>query len=420
MIRRLLAFAKKSSGYFVSIGLTAVVGVVSVPAVISQAGAGVWAAMAVAQATGAIAGTFVAYGWPVVGPARIAAASAVARGALITTSVISRGILIVPALFVAIAATLLLNPGNSDTLVLIVAASSPVAGGLAAAWIFVGEARPRDLNLLEVAPRLGGTMVGVVVILATGDILLFVISQLLGTVVGLVLSYRALGRRYGLSYSSVTWASIGLAYRRGFPGLVTSAVTTTYQNLPLMIVAGLLPAQLPIFAMADRLYRIGQLALVPVTQVAQGYVPAAQSRFERRERILFATRGGVITGILVGGLFALFAPLGGQLLSAGAIAVPVAASLAFGAAIALTLMASIVGRACLVALGRDTSMAVASIVAAVVGVGAVVGGTVSLGLTGAATGVAVAEAAGLAVLVIALQRALSDGRSGPRTSEGAE
>lgn len=394
--------SRSGSGFFVSVGLTALVGVVSVPAIISQAGVKAWASLVLAQAIGAIGGGVVAYGWPVVGPARFAAADKALRGSIIQTSLFSRVLLLIPVLTITLVVLLLLSSSTENTLALALATCTPVLAGLGAAWIFVGEGNPWDLNLRDVAPRLSGIVLGVAAILLTGDLLHFVVFQMLGAISGLALSYSVLSRRYIVFGQTMTWRLVRDAYRDGFAGFVASAVSTTYQNIPLTIVATGAPLQFPLFAMADRLYRIAQLALVPVTQIAQGYVPAASSPQNLAHRVKLALTWGSLTGAMVGALFALLAPWAAQVLSAGTIEVPRGLAISFGVAVAVTLLASIVGRACLVAFGRDSSIALASLVAAGVGVPAVLLGSASLGAIGGALGVAAAEIAGLVVLFASL------------------
>ena len=52
-----------------------------------------------------------------------------------------------------------------------------------------------------------------------------------------------------------------------------SLVSSLYVSLPLVTVQALIPAQVPVYAMADRLFKFGSLALAPVQQFLQGWVP---------------------------------------------------------------------------------------------------------------------------------------------------
>ncbi|MFI8593169.1 hypothetical protein ACIGCK_01890 [Microbacterium sp. NPDC078428] len=238
----------------------------------------------------------------------------------------------------------------------------------------------------------------------SSNLLLFVLLQLAGQVAGIAVSYHALFRRYRGPRHRIRVQDVVETYRTGFYGLVSSAVTTAYQNSPLLIAAAVIPNVVTVFAMCDRLYRIAQLSLVPVTQIAQGYVPAASSPLELVRRMRVALFASIMCGVVAWVAFAGLARPASLLLSDSQIAVPPAAAVFLGASVAITLLSSVSSRACLVAIGRVGAVAASAVAGAAVAMVGVYVGAVLWGVDGAALGVLAAEAVAFFVLISTLIR----------------
>lgn len=389
---------RSGSGYLLSVLISAVVGVVSVPVVIQTAGASAWSTIAVAQAAGSIAATVVAFGWPVVGPAAVAAARGAERRKIFVISLLSRSAILAPTAVIA-AIVIVLSIGWSDvTPAALVAGITPVVGGLTASWFFVGESRPSKLNSLDVLPRAAGTVVGIVLILGTSNLLAFVLSQFAGQVTALTLSYLSIRRRYPRP-DRVRIADVVQAMKRGGAGFSNAILTSLYQNSPLVVVTNVASAGTEIYAMADRLFRIAALALAPVTQVAQGYVPAAPTREGLLARMRRTMLVGAVLAVatLVG--FGILAPWLGTIFSHGQINLPYTVSFSLGGALGLALVSSLVGRACLVPLGKTTTLAVAATAAAIVGLPAMIVGGIVFGVQGVAVSYLTAELTAFVVII---------------------
>jgi len=387
---------RSGSGYALSVVISAVVGVVSVPVVIQIAGAPAWSLIAVAQAAGAIAATVVAFGWPVVGPASVAAADPTDRGHIFRLSLLTRGVVLIPAAVVA-SVVVLVSVGDSEVAsAALVAGLTPVVGGLTASWFFVGESRPAKLNSLDVLPRATGTLLGILLIVATGSLVAFVLAQLLGQFASLAFSWLSICRRYPRG-RAISWRDMTATIKTGGAGFWNAILTSLYQNSPLVIVTNLSAYGTEIYAMADRLLRIAALALAPVTQVAQGYVPSADSRAELLTRIrrTMMIGGGLALVTLLG--FGLIAPGMGMVLSHGTINVPWEVSFSLGGALGFALMSSLVGRACLVPLGKTRTLAVAATAAATVGLSGMILGGMLLGFRGVAIAYVLAEFVAFAI-----------------------
>ncbi|WZH38930.1 MAG: hypothetical protein PIR02_09710 [Microbacterium enclense] len=381
---------KSGSGYFLSVAISALVGVVSVPVVIQVAGAAAWSTLAVAQAAGAIAATVVAFGWPVIGPAAVAAAPDTERGRIFLISLISRAVILIPAAGVATVVVLLSVGWSTTTAAAIIAGLTPVIGGLTASWFFVGESRPSKLNSLDVLPRAAGTLIGIALILATSSLVLFVLGQLAGQLGALALSWLSIRRRYPRG-GHISVRDITGTVAAGGAGFSNAILTSLYQNSPLVVVTNFAGAGVETYAMADRLFRIAALALAPVTQVAQGYVPSAGTHDELLARIRRTIIVGAGLGVatLIG--FGFLAPVLGTLLSHGAIEVSYGVSFCLGGALGMALMSSLVGRACLVPLKKTATLALAATVAAIVGLSGMVAGGIAFGIAGVASAYLLAE-----------------------------
>lgn len=400
----------KLSGYTVSVLITAVVGVLSMPIVIATVGASIWTSVAVAQAAGFVAGALVSYGWPVVGPAQVAAGDHCERGRLFANSLVTR-LLLLPVAVVGVGVFLFFLPPGTMTAAVAIAALIPILNSLGFAWFFVGEAQPLKFNLLEVIPRSAGTVVGMFAVVSTRDILAFVLAQLAGQMLTLIVSTTSIWRRYTVPPLTEWIRGVKSSLVDGFAGFVTSATTTTYQNLPVILVAALAPPQAVTFTMADKVYRLATVALVPVTQVAQGYVPAGgtpTSLFVRARRAVRSVSGlALVSAVAFGAL----CPVAAIILSAGQVSVGPELSIPFGAALGVILLSSVIGRACLVPFGESRTLMFAALCSAGFGVAGVAIATLIWGAVGAAIALLLAEIVGLVIVSARLRECLR--RSAP-------
>ena len=383
-------------------------GLVSVPVVIAVAGAEAWGRVAVAQAMGLLFETFVSFGWPVVGAAEIAASDSERREALVRAAFASRVLLAVPAAFVIGGLTFTGLTGAVDPWVEVIAAMAPVIGGLGLSWVFVGESSPSRYNLFDVLPRVVGTVVGLILIGLTGHLLAFVLSQFAGQAASVVLSHAACVRRYATPERRKLRQSLGLGFATAGPGAASALVSSAYQNAPLVII-GLVasPGEVAIYALADRFLKLGALGVVPVTQTAQSWVPAASGAEQLRARIRVTVMATAVVSLIVVGLMALLVPFGGTLLSAGDVTISTSLAAAVGTALGALLLGAVVGRACLVPMKMARAIAWAPLAALVVGVPAQYGLGSVLGALGVGLGLALSEVVAAAVVCTVLAVGLS-------------
>src|SRR5690606_13015624 len=134
---------------------------------------------------------------------------------------------------------------------------------------------------------------------------------------------------------------------------------------PMIAVQVFLPALQPMYAMANQLFRYASIALLPIQQFFQSWVPVDNAGRPRRIRI--ATLSALIIGVIGGTCIAFLSPWASRLLSVGANPVPLSVSLPLGVAFIGIATAAVVGYACLVSLGRVRALAVSTIIGAIVG-----------------------------------------------------
>jgi hypothetical protein len=308
------------------------------------------------------------------------------------------------------------QPGLS--LAAAIAGAAPVIGAaFSVPWFFIGESRPSRLNSLDVGPRTAGTLVGVAAILLTGDILAFVLGQLAGQLASATLSAISIRRRYPRGAGArITRREIISTYRSQASGFLTSVISSGYQNAPLLIASLVAPGQLPVYAMADRLYRIATLALSPVLNLAQGYVPAASGRAAIAARAVTTVKLSVVMsgGVVLG--FGILAPLAALLLSQFTIEMPLMVSFPLAVALAASVTAGITGRACLIALGSSAILPIAAASAAAVGIAVMLFFGWLLGVSGVAIGSAIAELVSASILLTSLMRRVRGERQREQTN----
>ncbi len=380
----------------------AVASLATIPAMVAASGPAAWGMIAAGQAIGSIAAVGIAYGWELSGPAVIARADAEGRLREYVESVICKLILCLPIAGVAFGLAWLI--GRDLALFAGVGALSTASIGLTSSWFFVGRARPFALLLCETLPRVTGTAVGIVFMLAGSSALIGVLWQLAGMLAAFVVSFcwivrpwrmhalRAVRRR---PISAVFWAQRN--------GLATSITTATYGAAPIAIVTIFAPGVQPIYAVLDKVQRQVNVGLSPLTAVIQGWVPRApRGRLPVRVRqaISFSVVFGVILSV---GMFIVAPELIGWLGSGQIHPSPLALAL-MSAITGMVVIESTVSKACLSALGRLDVAARATVTGLIVGLPLVALGAVLWGAEGALAGIISGLTVRLGIEIISLAR----------------
>lgn len=391
------------TGFALSVGLTAVVTLLLVPVVIHHAGAAAWADLALGQAVGSAVAIVIGFGWAANGPTTVARASAAERLSIVRDSLRSRAVLIAPALVAGMTVAGLL--ALTAPLESLLTAAAFGLTGMLNGWFFAGEARPYALLVMETVPRVGGTVVGLLALMAGSPLWVLPAAQLVGVLVAAAISaIRLLSRYRGAAVPKSPKITSILAAQRH--GMTVAAASAVWIALPVSVVAVLAPAALPSYALADKLLRFATTAWSPVIQFFQGWVPARDlPTFRRRMQIAVAISSGLLLVAAV--LFVVLAEPIYVLLGSGQVhpilwvMIGLAGVLVFGS------LGNVIGLVGLTGLGlvRAFSRIVAG--GAILAVPALFLFTAILGPAGTAGTAAVIDAACLAIGAVLLARAFA-------------
>lgn len=410
--QRLLRFG---GGYGISVIIGAIVSIAVIPAVIIIAGKDAWATYAVAQAVGGIVFVFVAAGWGITGPTDVAKLPAERRGQYYVDSVTTRGWLFILTLVPATTIAIVLTREEYQFVAAVAVATSTITA-LSAGWFFVGESSPIRFLIFETLPRSGGTALGAVALLMTHNINLFVGLQFLGALASLIVTTVSILRRYKKWTLDLHLVASLTRLRDHKSAIAMAATATIYVNVPIMVVEAFVPAATAVYALAERILRLGLYATRPAVQVAQGYVPTPdlQEQLRRARTVIWC---GLVIGVAGGTAYAAFAPITGQLLSGATLAIPFEVSIAFGVALFAMLFSQLTGFACLTAFNRTRALALSTIVGAIVGGVLLIPLALLGGIVGVIWAMAAAETAVLVTQLFVLRRIFRAQRHQNTTSQ---
>ncbi|MET3705849.1 O-antigen/teichoic acid export membrane protein [Arthrobacter sp. UYEF6] len=400
-MKAIVAALMRLATFALTVGAGTVVGLLAIPVITGIVGADAWAIQALVQSLATLFGVLVAFGWGTVGPGMVASTKPALRPQLFLDSFVTRGYLFLVAAPLMVAFMIILQP--KDAVFVAIASVAYLLPYLGASWYFVGEARPMRLFLVDALPQLAGTIVGLVVLVATRDFTMLVITQLLFNLGAVVLSIAVV-----LSGNSCVKADFSLrtslsqmASQRH--GVVTAATGSLYVNLPILVVKVLIPDQLDAYALADRLFRFAVTAFSPVLQFIQGWIPEGglQSMAHRIHR---ATQLTPALGLIGGTGLAALGPLAADVLVRGTTDFGLGLSIPIGFSFAAVAVSQVLGLACLVSLGRSRELAKSTVIGAIVGAPLILLGAFTNGVVGVAWAVAVSEIAVTAFQFLVLRR----------------
>jgi O-antigen/teichoic acid export membrane protein len=390
-----------------------VVGITSlllVPLLVRASGAAGWASLAIGQATGSVAAAIVAYGWGAVGPARVAAADASQRAQIYREAVRVQFTLFLPVTLATCVVATIAAGGNA--LLASLGAASIAAGGLSSAWFVVGSGQTWLLTVTDTVPRAVGNFLAAGIVMVTSNAAAAVVATVVAPLVSAVLGVWIVGRRshaFGraaLESERRTIRSILVSERHA---AAMSWSGTLYASAPLVL-AGLLRIDgLPVFALIDKVSKQALVALSPIMNALQGWVPEGRGAEALWTRIRRALVTCVVFGVLTMAGFGFFGQWLMEILAGGKISVSLSAALATGALVSFSFAEFVVARGCLVAL-RQTALAATWLTA-----GTVVGLALLclLGVTGgaipAAWGLVAGQVLKVALILALLERARQRG-----------
>lgn len=374
------------AGYGLSVGLSAIVTLLSIPVVIAAVGAGAWASLALAQAVGSAAAIVIGFGWGITGPTEIASAEPRDRLVYFTNSLWGRASIAVPATACAAIVTAVAAPSQPGPAAL--GAVAYALTGLLTGWYFTGVAKPWSFFSLDALPRVVGVAVGAVMVSLGLPLWIFPLAVLLGVLAGICATIRRITGRF--LPGRVRRAVLLQVLRAQSHGMQLSSVSAVVTALPPLIVSIAAPAGLPAYTLGDKLFRFATTAFSPVLQFLQGWVPAVAGQ-QRAARAKKAATIGISAALVAACTFALVAPLMSRLLSHGKVDLGPLLGSAFALALASVIAAQAVGLIGLLSLGATRSYARYTIVGASVGVPLTIVGAIVAGGVGAAAGFATGE-----------------------------
>lgn len=348
----------------ISVLLNGSVSLISIPVIVAVVGADAWASMATGQSIGASFGVLVIFGWGLTGPVTIAMADRARRPAIFLDSLFARAVLLVPLLAIQAAVTIAIVP--QEKFVAFIAGTAMTLAGASANWYFTGESRPDRFLLLDTVPRVSGTIIGVIAVAMTGQLLLFAAAQLTGAFAALVVSCIAILRNQQLDLRAASrWPRIWRSLVEQRHGVVATGLLAAYVPAALAVIAVLSPALLPMFVLAERLGKFVAMAVSPLLQMFQGWVPSASgSELVRRMRV--AGMVTLATAIVAGVLYTAFLPTFSEFLTHGQVAFTVAAAIAFGINMATTIVSPYLSNIGLMTFGKLRTIALSVAVGVVV------------------------------------------------------
>lgn len=334
----------------VTVALNGTISLVTIPILVALAGAERWASMATGQSIGASFGVLVIFGWGLTGPVTIATALPASRPGIFLDSLFARFALLVPILIAQAAVTMAIVP--HEKFVAFVAGVAMTLAGASANWFFVGESRAGRFLLLDTVPRVAGTLTGAALLFATGDLLWFAVAQLTGAVLAIGLSAFVILRRRSLDFRAAAhWRRIAASLAEQRHGVVATGIVAAYTPAMLAIIALFTPTLLPLFVLADRLAKFAGMAVSPIFQMFQGWVPAASGR-ELVRRIQIAGLVTASTGVLGGIFYTLLLPFMSDLLTHGQVTYAPLVAIAFGLLAVSQIVSPFLSTIALMAVGR--------------------------------------------------------------------
>lgn len=341
----------RTFGWFVAtVVVTGASSIITIPVIVTLTDAHSWAAVALGQAVGSSLSVLTMFGWGITGPARIAMMPRSEHAAAYWDSVVARLIVLVPVLAITIAVTWVIAP--TAHVAAVIAGTAMAAGGLSGTWALIGRRQPVAMFWADTVPRVAGTVAGVGVLAAGGGLIAFSVLQLIGALAAFVIvSVLLLGgfRRPegGVHDIRGTWRVI----REQRHGVAVAVAVAAYYPLVLVIVARFIPAQLPLYALNEKLLRFATMAMQPVHQYMQAVVPSQKGRALVRalRRSLVAI---VALSLVAWGLYTVLLPVASTILTAGQVPVPAFVGLMLGAFMGFTVLESYMTSVALVAVDR--------------------------------------------------------------------
>lgn len=357
-----------------------------------------WASFSAGQSIGILGMVGVLFGWGIVGPVRVArSTSAQARAIILHESIRSRLVTSLIAVPAAALATFIVS-APAFRLESVAVAVAMALGGFTPAWFCIGQGNPRGLMVYDAVPKLAASLVALPLLAWTGQIMWYPVLLLAFTVPAFVVHARRTA--HADARGDAEPRSLRTVLRTLVPTAAIDATGNAYGSTAIPIAtAGLGATDASAFASADRVYRIGTLAVVALANAFQAWVLEPHATSLRRRHI--GAIGAHIALGMVGGLaIALLAPWATALVFGPSVAAQSVPSALFGAAFLCISTATPMIRNLLIPADRFRIVFAATISAAAAGLAVMIAGSIAGSPVVIAFGVAASEFTALAVLTV--------------------
>lgn len=385
------------------LAINSIANLLSIPILLHLSGTQGWNSTVIAQSVGGLASVVTAFGWGATGPTMVASAQPGSRWQLYLDSLISRGylsVLTIPVMCIA------LIPACGLTWLTVFAAFSSVLPAYGASWFFTGIGRPARFLLVDTLPRTAATVLGLVVSTTVDNAAAMFAVQCIGAVVGAALGAMSIRQiesglgpakpNFGLRYN---WSIL----RSQISGAVTTSTASVYVNAPPIIVSVFAPSVITEFNLAYKLFRYALIALVPVNQVMQGWVPASD-KSEQSRRVRQGWRLIWLVALISAVIAAFVAPWLARLLAGHSTTLSLGSAISIGVAVAAVTASQYSGLTVLMLLGERRHVAISTILGALVSLPLLAVGARFLGAAGGTGALAFSEIVVLVYQCAAIMR----------------
>lgn len=382
------------------------------PYIARVGGEGTWNALAVGQAVGSLAAILVALGWTLSGPARVAGISDPDhRRRLYAMSLLTR--LVAFAVCIPVLAGIAAFYGDRghfwETFLM---AAAQAAAGLSPAWYCIAIGNAKLIARYDVVPRIVATIVCIPVLLASGLIILYPAAILAGGLLGTYFFSRRHSKRQDYGHLHAVPVLKEIWALRAASG--TTMAAAAYAATPVIIVAAAaLPSGLAVFVSAEKLYRIGLMAVGALGSSFQGWV--AELDGDHLQRRKFSLLSHTLLGFAGLAGFTFLGPFVTQLLFGPSLAADFTTCFWFGMAFLFVSVNTSTGSHWLVPAGRIRAVFWSTVAGAALGLPAMLFLSTTMQGAGGALGLAIGEFVVCAVQGAAL---LGSSRKSPGTPAG--
>ncbi|WP_285240739.1 polysaccharide biosynthesis C-terminal domain-containing protein [Pseudarthrobacter sp. MEB009] len=297
MIKRIAAFAGLPL-------LASLSSFILLPIIANVGGAPAWNSLAVGQAVGAIAAILIGLGWPLTGPAAVAASGdETVRRRFYAVSFVTRSFMFVCAVPL-MALTLAFTTGASQFWLAFLMACAQAAAGLTPAWYCIATGHAGRIAKYDVLPRMVATLGVIPLLFATGEISFYPLALIVLGLAGTLWFNKDHSNRSDFNGLGLTAILKEIWALRAGAGITAAA--GAYASTPVLVVQfAASTAGLASFVTAEKFYRIGLLATAALGNSLQGWVSEHGGDHTRRR--VFSLRA--LTGLGLAG-WALLALLG--------------------------------------------------------------------------------------------------------------